>query len=192
MSKTLRRLWSDPVWSAVIATTIVAGVTAVGSYFLNWWPAIARAVGWCWAWLGAKTAVAHWLLGVLFLAAALWGWVLVMLLWQSMSRAPEMLTWKMYTTDKFFGLRWRWTWGSNGLFNLLAYCPRCDYQVSVEYRTFYPATTGVVFRCDLCGCDVGESREPLDQMQDKVERFIHQKVRTNTWPRGESGVETST
>jgi hypothetical protein len=54
---TMLNLWSDPVWSKVIATVIVS-VPGVFVYFAGWWPAIVQAGR-------NSTAVPNWLLAAL-------------------------------------------------------------------------------------------------------------------------------
>jgi len=38
----LKQYWNDPVWSKVIAGIILAVGALIGTYFLDWWPAIGR------------------------------------------------------------------------------------------------------------------------------------------------------
>ena len=40
----VRRVWHDPVWSTVIATGIVAALTALVGVHFDWWSTVRRAV----------------------------------------------------------------------------------------------------------------------------------------------------
>ena len=62
--------WKDAVWSKVIATALVAAISAIAIYLLSLWPVVR---GWMlvgWAWATTKTAISNWLL-LLMVAASI-------------------------------------------------------------------------------------------------------------------------
>jgi len=58
-----KKVWLGPVWSSVNGLG--------GSYFLNWWPAIGRGTSAVFVFLGSKTPVWNWLLGLFVVAVLL-------------------------------------------------------------------------------------------------------------------------
>lgn len=178
----LKVAWKDPVWAAVIATGITAALGALGAYMLGYWPAVLDAAISTWHFLLSSTQVSNWVLAVLtvpsvlvvlLLAAVLWG------LWSGRSESESM--WSTYTSDKFFGLRWRWRYLSGSVDRLVTFCPHCDYQVFPDHASAYNAIDRIAFKCDSCQQHLGTFEESYDHLQSKAERFIQQKLRNGTW-----------
>jgi len=98
--------------------------------------------------------------------------------------------WISYTMDVFYDVRWRWTYGNSAeIENVLPFCPRCDYQLTIRNISNIPIVDVLAFHCDLCNRDVATIQEPLSSITSKVTRFIHQKLRTETWPRSGREIE---
>lgn len=179
MSKILRRLWNDPVWSKVIATAIVAVLAMVATYFLNWWPVLGRMFSEGWSRVVQKTPTPNWLLAILVLLAVPALLVIGAISWRwAFPPRPPPASWADYTTDSFLGLRWRWRYLDGGLpHEFHTFCPICDYQVVAERAGAYQAVPRIAFHCDVCGRDVAVFGEPLEVLESKVGRLIQQKIR---------------
>jgi len=179
----LKRVWTDPVWSKVIAGVILAVGAAVGTYLLDWWPSIGNGLKKGYEFAGLSTAVRNWLLGVLILlalpAVLLAGVAIWMRVFPSQDGGSD---WRFYTSDTFFGLRWRWRYLSDGgIHDVCTFCPRCDYQVYAANVSPYQVVDRIGFRCDSCGGQLAEFDESVRSLEDKVTRFIQQKLRNGTW-----------
>ena len=99
----------------------------------------------------------------------------------SQNAKPEQSAWRSYTTDCFFGLRWRWQYGVSGrVEKLLCFCPRCDYQVYPVNVSPYAIVDEIAFSCDSCGSNLATLQESPVSLADKVIRTIHQKIRRTT------------
>lgn len=178
-----KKLWHDPVWSKVIAGVILAVGATVATYFLNWWSVIGEFVSQCITFALASTSTPNWFLFVLVLLALpvviLFGVRVWEKIFPSQSSPPS---WRTYTTDFFFGLRWRWTYGSGGeIYNAHTFCPHCDFQVFPRDVSSYSVIDHIAFHCESCDCYLGEFQESLASLESKTERFIQQKIRNGSW-----------
>ena len=112
----LKKLWNDPVWSKVIAGTILGGGALLGSYFLNWWPIIGRFTTNVSDFTFLSTSLPNWVIGFLCLLAVPSVVVVAILVWQSLfPSSSNIANWRHYRTDILFGLRWRWNYFDSGL-----------------------------------------------------------------------------
>jgi hypothetical protein len=179
----LKKLWHDPVWSKVIAGVILAVSATVATYFLHWWPAIGEFISQCFTFAMASSTTPNWLLFVLGLLAL----PMVILLGAIVREKifppqPSSPSWRSYTTDFFFGLRWRWTYGSRGeIYNAHTFCPNCDFQVFARDVSSYRVIDHIAFHCESCGRHLGEFQESFASLESKTERFIQQKIRNGSW-----------
>jgi hypothetical protein len=176
----LTKFSRHPVWSNVIAGLIVAGILAVAASTLNWWPTILRAVTAAYYFLGARTPVVNWLLGLLILIALMFVGVIVAIAIAPASRPPTPSV-QDYTKDTFENLVWRWRYNVHGgIYDLTSFCPHCDFQVYPK-RSPYLAGSQSVYNCASCGRWLGVFNEPVDDLHDRVARLIEQKIRNGTW-----------
>lgn len=185
----IKKLWNDPVWSKVIAAAIIAlAGTAWVAYLKNWWPAVWHGIEAAWAFLLSTTPVRHWVLGLLILFATLFALLLVSLsasmFWPKSDPNSELVKigpdWHFYTSDKFFGLKWRWRYEGPEIL-LDAYCPQCDYQVFPDDNSDF--TGRIKFFCDSCKRNVATQDDSWGDMKSKVIRFIQQKIRNGDYPK---------
>ena len=188
MAQLLKKLWHDPVWSKVIASVILAMGAAISAYFLDWWPLIGQFAFQSYQFILASTFVPNWallIMGLLSLPALV---LLGAVAWQTVFRSEQpSLSWRNYTTDIYFGLRWRWRYFDDGqIYDTHTFCPHCDFQVYSRDVSFYSAIDHIAFHCDSCGRHLGEFQESLASLESKTKRFIQQKVRNGTW-RDQSG-----
>lgn len=178
------KLWKDPVWSKVIATGIIAAVGGLGAYLLGYWPVVAGAASSGWVFLLASSSISNWIIALLAIAALPAVMLVAALAWQLIKGEDGSATttgWTSYTTDEFFGLRWRWSYIGGSIVRLYAFCPKCDYQVFSHNVSSYNFIDRTAFSCDSCNSDLVEIDESEAQINSKVERFIQQKIRNNTW-----------
>jgi hypothetical protein len=178
----LKALWKYPVWSAVIAGSLLAAAGALGTYLLGFWPSIAAAFGTAWEWLFRSTLVPNWLLLVLIFSAIATVAIIGLVAWGfSTSNQKSGPHWSSYTQDTFFGLRWRWKYIGGRISNLHTFCPHCDYQVFAHNASAYDAIDRIGFNCDSCSRGLGAFNEPFPLLESKAERLIQQKLRNGTW-----------
>ena len=178
----LKAAWKDPVWSAVIAAAVIAVISALGTYFLGFWPSIASGITIAWTWLFASTGVVNWLLLLLSLVSTSALVIVGLVVWDS--SASSKVTgphWTSYTEDRFFGLRWRWRYAGSRIVDLNTFCPSCDFQVFPHNASAYSVVDRIGFSCDSCGKNLGEFDESLSHLESKAERFVQQKLRNGTW-----------
>ena len=183
MASILTRLWHDPVWSKVIAGAILAVGATVATYFLDWWPVIGRFISSSYVVALSSASVPVWVIvlvvllalpTVLFLAALIWK-----RLFPSQSSPPS---WKLYTSDIYFGLRWRWRYLDEGhIYDMHSFCPHCDFQVYARDVSSYRVISHIAFSCESCGQQLGDFQESLESLENKIKRFIQQKIRNGTW-----------
>lgn len=183
MTAIFKKLWHDPVWSKVIAGAILALGATVATYFLNWWPTIGGFANSLIAFTLASTPTPIWLLLVLALLALPMLIFIGALVWQSVfpSKAHSP-SWQNYTTDIFFGLRWRWKYGTGAqIYDAHTFCPHCDFQVYAKDISSYRFIDHIAFHCDSCSRHLGEFHESFNSLENKVKRFVQQKLRNRTW-----------
>ncbi len=111
-----KSIWSDAVWSKVIATAIVAVAVFIGTYLLNWWPIIGNGFIKGFAFAIAKSQLSNWLIALLILLT-LPTFILLAAFIKHLYYPDQEnnLTWESYTSDVFFGLRWRWSFSGESM-----------------------------------------------------------------------------
>lgn len=183
----IKSLWKDPVWSAVIAAGLIAALGVIGTYFLGFWPFIRDAVFVGWKYLWASSLWPNWAIGLL-IVTSFPTILLIILGLLELSKGgrnePSEPSWFNYTQDTFFNLRWRWNYADGRIGGLTSYCPRCDFQVFPFDASRWAAVPRIGFHCDSCQSDLGEFQESPGTLESKVERFIQQKIRNQSWPTG--------
>ena len=176
------RLWKDPVWSKVIAWGITAAIGGLGTYLLGYWPVVGRAISAAWNFLFASSNVSNWVIALLILGTVP-SVALLAALAKHVVRGERASTpnWTSYKTDYFLGLRWRWNYAGGNIVKLHAFCPICDYQLFARNASGYDLIDRISFSCDSCNRALAEFDESETHLESKIERFIQQKVRNNTW-----------
>lgn len=176
------KLWKDPVWSTVIATGIIAAVGGLGAYLLGYWPTISHGAYATWGFFFSFSNIPNWVIALLCLAA-LPSALLLAAFARHMVRGEREITidWTSYKADDFFHLRWRWHYANGRIVKLNTFCPNCDYQVFARNSSSYDFIDIIEFSCDSCHRDLAEFTESEAQLHSKVERFIQQKIRNDTW-----------
>lgn len=177
------KLWNDPVWSKVIAGLILALGATIATYSLDWWPTFGRWANQVYAFALASTFTPHWLLFLLGLLTLPTLILAIAIAWTSIfpTRAQSP-SWREYTTDVYFGLRWRWQYSTDGaIYDTHTFCPHCDFQVFPQDVSSYRIVDHIAFHCDSCGRKLAEFNESFASVENKTRRFIQQRLRTGTW-----------
>ena len=169
----LKKAWSDPVWSKVISALILAALGTAASYFLNWWPGIGKGISAVFGFLGRTTPVWNWLIGVVSIVTL----VLMLVVWLASVTARQSGTAPPYTSDDFFGVKWRWRYTHGEITGLYSLCVNCGLQIYLLDASDYTMVPRVAFRCDDCGKTAGpfdrncsvlrEPRDSLDPSEPK-------------------------
>lgn len=179
----LKRIWEDPVWSKVIATAILGAVAAIATYFAGWWPAFTKLATNVISFAVADTAVPNWLLSTLILCTFIVLCLLGIALWSAIFPGLGRPAYQAnYREDNFFGIRWRWSYGTDGtIIHLVSFCPGCDYQVYPRDVSAYREPERLRYRCEDCGAILHEVEMPLEEIESRIIRHIHKKIRTDSW-----------
>ncbi len=149
----VKKRWSDPVWSKIIATTIVAIVSAL-FYGLVWLYQDTKFVVWLKNWAITQTPVANWilvLLALLSLCLAIGVVLATRRFWSQKkhSKKKKPTSYRNYTSDTISGICWRWEYAPPGdVWSLIPYCPNCDLQIE---PTIFRSDGRVTFACRVCG-----------------------------------------
>ena len=189
MKKFFRSLWHDPVGSKVISGIILAGGSAFAVYWLNWWPTIRTWGGNIVSFFAASTAIPNWLFFFVLCPLVLIGVLITVVFLRDCFFPPQPAspTWENYTTDLFFGVRWRWRYSeTRKIYDLCTFCPHCDFQVYARNVSAYEVIPHIAFQCESCGRRLGDFPESLDSLENKTRRFIQQKLRNDSWRNSES------
>lgn len=159
---------------------IIAVVSAAILYGATFIPGVVRAVVYVTAHIGRFFAV--------FISAPRWVFFLLCLLalvavYQMLRplfrRAPAEASIIDYHTDRFFGVVWRWRYGSHGApQDLWCFCPRCDTQLVYTEDRF---PDRVWFTCENCGERFYETEGTREYALSKVFRQIDRKIRNGEW-----------
>lgn len=180
MKTLFRRVWSDPVWSKVIASVILVAAPSATWYF---WPKLSEWAIRLFTFLAETTEVANWLLYILytlsFIAVVVPVIFFIMLIRQHKSQPNPI---KDYLSDEFLGMTWRWRYSADrGIYGARPFCPYCDFQIypgdASTYR-FIPITS---FQCDHCHRLDTTIEGSFSDIEGKVERLIQLKLRNGEW-----------
>jgi hypothetical protein len=179
----LKNIWKDSVWANVIAAIIFAIVTSVASYLVGWWPKISEIAIATWDFLFVVSALPNLLIGLVVLLAIPTIIFLCIFFWQEIFKGKKTQEdWLFYKEDKFFNLRWRWSYSENNQIDRLAvFCPHCDFRIFPQEVSQYAVLDHIAFSCDSCHSNLADFPESYRSLKSKVERFIEQKVRNHSW-----------
>jgi hypothetical protein len=181
MRKVIRKLWHDPVWSAVIAGVILAILAAVAAYFLNWWPKLWAVIKSVFAYFFASTAVWNWIIAAAVIAIlGQTGFIVWFIRRVNAQAASNDPTWRVYTKDYFFGAIWLWGFkgASSDLSELHCICPDCQYDVSIDYGNDWGE--GAFLHCEECDWNTKVKIQP-EELPIKLQKLIRQKIRSGEW-----------
>lgn len=129
-----------------------------------------------WEWLVGDVTVPVWLLALLSLISLVF-LVAVGFFIYAATRKPEADIADRYAEDTIFEIRWRWSYGQHGIYGLCSFCPRCDMQVFARDVGAFSALDRVVYHCDDCGTDLNRFQFGREEVESRVTRKIHQRIR---------------
>lgn|SRR3990172_993287 len=177
-----KKVWSDPVWSKVIAGAILTGLASLVAYLAGWWPNIVSFVSEIGSLGASSTRVPNWLLALLILAGTV---VLVLVgvtLWALLFSRDAPPSFRSYTEDVVFGIRWRWRYDTGGvIYNLVSFCPKCDYQIFPRNVAAFQPVDRLQYKCEDCGAVVREFEIAFEEIESRVMRHIQKNLRTGAW-----------
>lgn len=178
-----KKAWNDPVWSAVIAGLMLLALSGLFTYFFNLWPLILDFLHKTYNFVISSTGVPNWLLGIFGVLSLPYIFLVFFLIKEKLSPSPAGKTdWRTYQTDIFYNLRWRWHYLENGnIHNLVTFCSYCDFQVYPRADSAYHIVNRIEYECESCGKNWGNFEESPASLEDKVKRFIQQKIRNGKW-----------
>ncbi|WFC62625.1 hypothetical protein EWH21_13155 [Pseudomonas sp. REST10] len=177
----LKKIWSDPVWSKVISSVILAALSALAVYLLDWAPRLGGMASSAWTYMLSDVVLPRWGVAVLGLLALPTFVFAGALLWVNRPSQASTSRWTDYRTDRFFGLNWRWRYSGQRVDGIRSFCPHCDFELFPVDSSSYAAVPRFAFRCDSCGANLGEFEGDPRELESKVERSIHQKLRNGQW-----------
>lgn len=174
-----KEIWRDPVWSKVIAT----GIIAVAVYFFPWWKLVIQQANIFLMFLLQSSEISNWLFMLLALCATLVAIILIALLWQIIMPKNSILSWKeSYFQDNFFNILWRWSYDYKGQPDrIFTFCPDCDFQIYAQNSSYFDTVPHTLFHCECCNKTLYEFQGRYDELENKVIRFLQQKVRNGSW-----------
>ena len=175
----LKKIWHDPVGSKVISfgliAVIVAGYTTAKGAWLSVWAAIVKGFWW------------------FFETSAIYNWF--WLLWAALTifvarkiaiaffegRSAETVSLTEYDQEVFFDVQWRWGYADSEIINLTSYCKKCDYQILGTRHNLLGMEEGVKYMCEDCGYESEVIEGTRSQIENRVLRYIHKRLRNGTW-----------
>jgi len=179
----LKKLWKDPVWAAVISAGIVAAVGTIGTYVLGLWPEMAKQATVLSTLAVERSQWSNWHVWGITVLAFPSVLLAIALLWNVIRPTTDANDWRqMYMNDELIGLRWRWTYFSDGsLGDVHSFCPHCDDQVFPRSASAFSAVDRISFHCDSCNSNLATFEETYESLESRVRRLIQQKIRTGSW-----------
>ena len=132
--------------------------TVVGSLIVADLPKPTDLIGdvrsWIWdggSWiadaLGSSHSIPGWAILVLVLLALV-GLIALSILLVTSLQDDAHPTYRDYTEDMLDGVRWRWRWVGNKIYNLWCFCPICDAQL-----VYSEAISSTRLICERCPSD---------------------------------------
>lgn len=171
---------------SLLAAAILTGVAQIQGWInlADCWMFAKTTFAGFLLWLTYKTSVPNWLL--IPLSFALLAWIAVLTIAAATRRrqaASRSFSPYDYTTDTFFGLRWRWC--DSGPYDIVPFCSACDLQIDPVRSGSYLSVAPLRFYCKLCDSvlyEVGHGDTDLDDLQREVTLLIQRDVRRD-WRR---------
>ena len=126
-------------------------------------------------WLGSPATLPTWMLltlGVLSFCLIVAVVILAIATFRSSKNESQM-----FTEALFFGVYWRWRYGSSGIYNIASFCPVCDLQIHPQHGSGYRAIDATVFRCDDGHWESERFNCTYEELEDRVRTKINQTLR---------------
>lgn len=174
---------SQEIGSKLIVALIAAGIGTLIQYLLpgGWgtvfaW--ISKVFGSAIKWLGSPATMPTWVMVVLFGIAAVVVIGVAIFAYVVVKKPGEDLT---FTEAEYFGVKWRWSYGHTGIYNVVSFCPRCDLQVHPSNGSSYSFIDRIGFKCEDChwtsqDFDCGHA-DLIDRVTRKIQQELRQRFR---------------
>ena len=137
---------------------------------------ILAVLRWTWSFLTDYHLLPGWVL-IAISAVAIVGLVVIAIAWGSSEeriRARSSMQLMHYTTDYFYGVKWRWAYSHYGeIMNLTMFCPECDIQLA----SCNPPNMRHVNRCGRCGAKCLDPEMSIPSACNNVPFEIQRKMR---------------
>ncbi|MCE7568165.1 hypothetical protein LZS85_18705 [Aliivibrio fischeri] len=172
------KVWKDPVISTVFGSLILSCITALGTYFLGYWPDIKKFLTDSCLYLVSPSNVPVWwvalssIISVLSIVLIFFGRLLE-------RNKTESVSWLDYKKDTFWGVEWHWSYWGGEIQNLNSLCPKCKYEMVIEHQ--YTSYQKITYKCEDCGYIASISGDSEYDVSHKVNLKIQQKLRTGEW-----------
>lgn len=178
--------------NGIIAGIVSAVALPVLAWLFGWLGTVLSALATVVRFFLASSAVPRWLVVLLVIASLpSLNKILRALIGKPLSQTLNGLSkpdFRTYTKDVFEGFngtvwRWRYMSSDNSIWNVTAYCPRCDMQLvpHYDYSGYEAAGTRTTLVCENCHWRAARIEGELDDIENRVTRLIHRKLRTGKW-----------
>lgn len=183
----IKKIWKDPVGSAVIAGVILAIGGLVLATVKGWWSKIWAGLGYGWNWLLLPSSHPNWLLVILWLSAVV---VFLFIAARTIARVRaangSAPTWRSYRKDQFNGVVWHWNYGAgpnSSVEGLTPVCPSCQCQlVDKDYDGYLPGDHyWYALYCTHCAKNVAEFKEQYAHTRRDIKLLIGRNIRSGDW-----------
>ena len=170
MTKLLNKIAEHPIAATIIGTvgsSIILWILSFIPITRGW---IWSAMSWAYDMLIRGYIIPLWVI-ILVGLYTLFGLVILFIyVYRRLSRPPYL----DYTEDIIEGLKWRWSWSSDGVSDLWCFCHKCD---ALLIRT----NAGISmcgFRCERC-LDIPVFKNgAVNDFLGKIKREIDRRIRT--------------
>ncbi len=102
----IKKTWHDPVWSKVISFVILSGIGSTFIFLKGWWPITKENMPLLYLFLTKNNNIPNWTLILVYTLIVIESGFIGRKIYIGYNRKIRMCTWKNYTTDTFFGLKW--------------------------------------------------------------------------------------
>lgn len=180
----VKKIWKDPVVSAVIAGVVLAVAGSVWATLKGWWSTIGLGIAYGWHWLALSSSLPNWLLVVLSFCALAVVFLIAAIAISRLGGVGEpAVTWRSYRHDHYHGVDWQWSFehGSGNVEWLTPLCPSCQCQLVRESPDYFQSSVAFVLHCKHCRKNIAEFKDDYLQVLRDVGLLIQRKVRTGEW-----------
>jgi hypothetical protein len=126
--------------------------------------------------LGAKTPVCNWLIGLVCIGVILAVLFVVEIALSAKKDAERLPLPFSYREDVFFGVRWRWRYDGHDIIGLHCLCLNCGLQIYFADASAYDVIPRVAARCDDCGRPSQTFDGNHEMLESHVIRLIHRNL----------------
>jgi hypothetical protein len=174
-------VWST-AWCALICFAALCALALASSLVDPWWSAPWNSVVATSKLLDRTTPVPNWLLTT-------WGiGTLLVLVLCGIAFRQTCDPRRHYTTDSFFGVKWRWEYDDEGKpRNLQSHCPHCYFDITNCFGMQWNDRYNPCSRCP--GCE--KTIQPLGDKYDvwaAVEHMIDKNIRSRDWSKSQKPI----